>query len=179
MRRQAQLLSRRPDVRVVNIRGNVGARLAALDAGEVDALILAKAGLDRLTELRADVHPIPLDDMLPGAAQGIIACVCRADDAATATLRRIDDVDSRHCVTAERALLDVVDESLQRHWPGRPPVAAYCCGSVLRGKLATPDGSAVVEMSDALRDGESFEDLGRRVGQALVEKCGDEFLSGY
>ena len=180
MRRQAQLLSRRPDARVINIRGNVGARLAALDAGEVDALILAKAGLDRLAESRADIHPIPLENMLPGAAQGIIACVCRADDAATtATLQRIDDVNSRHCVTAERALLDVVDESLRRKWPGRPPVAAYCCGSVLRGKLATPDGSAVVETSDALRDGESFEDLGRRVGRALVEKCGDEFLSGY
>ena len=96
-----------------------------------------------------------------------------------ATLRRIDDVDSRHCVTAERALLDVVDESLRRRWPGRPPVAAYCRGSVLRGKLATPDGSAVVETSDALRDGESFEDLGRRVGQALVEQGGSAFLSAY
>ena len=115
--------------------------------------------------------------MLPGAAQGIIACVCRADDAAT--VRRIDDVDSRNCVTAERALLDVVDERLRRHWPGRPPVAAYCCGSVLRAKLATPDGSAVVEMSDALRDGESFEDLGRRVGRALVEQGGSAFLSAY
>ncbi len=173
-------MARRPDAQVINIRGNVGARLTALDAGEVDALILAKAGLDRLAESRADIHPIPLDDMLPGAAQGIIACVCRADDAATAaTLRRIDGVDSRRCVTAERALLDVVDESLQRHWPGRPPVAAYCCGSVLRGKLATPDGSAVVEVSEALRDGESFEDLGRRVGRALVEKGGSEFLSKY
>ena len=180
MRRQAQLLARRPDVRVVNIRGNVLERLAALDNGDVDALILAKAGLDRLAESRADIHPIPLDDMLPGAAQGIISVVCRGDDAATtATLRRIDDVDSRNCVTAERALLDVVDESLRRKWPGRPPVAAYCCGSVLRGKLATPDGSAVVETSDALRDGESFEDLGRRVGQALVEQAGSAFLSGY
>ena len=177
MRRQAQLLARRPDAQVVNIRGNVLERLAALDNGDVDALILAKAGLDRLAESRADIHPIPLDDMLPGAAQGIIAVVCRADD--VATLRRIDDVDSRHCVTAERALLDVVDESLQRHWPGRPPVAAYCCASVLRGKLATPDGSAVVEVSEALRDGESFEDLGRRVGRALVERGGSAFLSGY
>ena len=177
MRRQAQLLARRPDAQVVNIRGNVLERLAALDNGDVDALILAKAGLDRLAESRADIHPIPLEHMLPGAAQGIIAVVCRADD--VATLRRIDDVDSRNCVTAERALLDVVDERLRRHWPGRPPVAAYCCGSVLRGKLATPDGSAVVETSDALRDGESFEELGRRVGRALVEKCGDEFLSGY
>ena len=180
MRRQAQLLSRRPGVRVVNIRGNVLERLAALDNGDVDALILAKAGLDRLAESRADIHPIPLDDMLPGAAQGIIAVVCRADDAATtAVLDNIDDREARHCVTAERALLDVVDESLRRKWPGRPPVAAYCCGSVLRGKLATPDGSAVVEMSDSLREGESFEDLGRRVGHALVEKGGDEFLSGY
>ena len=179
MRRQAQLLSRRPDVRVVNIRGNVGARLAALDAGEVDALILAKAGLDRLAEARKDIHPIPLDAMLPGAAQGIIAVVCRADDASTKETLRIDDVDSRKCVTAERALLDVVDERLQRHWPGRPPVAAYCCGNALRGKLATPDGSAVVEVSEALRDGESFEDLGRRVGQTLVEQGGSEFLSKY
>ncbi len=82
-------------------------------------------------------------------------------------------------MTAERALLDVVDESLRRHWPGRPPVAAYCRGSVLRGKLATPDGSAVVDVSEALRDGESFEDLGRRVGRALVEQGGSEFLSAY
>ena len=73
----------------------------------------------------------------------------------------------------------VVDESLRRKWPGRPPVAAYCCGSVLRGKLATPDGSAVVEVPEALRGGESFEDLGRRVGRALVEQGGSEFLSGY
>ena len=177
MRRQAQLLARRPDAQVINIRGNVGARLAALDAGEVDALILAKAGLDRLAESRADIHPIPLDDMLPGPAQGIIAVVCRADD--KAILDNIDDRAARRCVTAERALLDVVDESLQRHWPGRPPVAAYCCGSVLRGKLATPDGSAVVEMTDSLRDCESFEELGRRVGQALVEQAGGAFLSGY
>ena len=69
--------------------------------------------------------------------------------------------------------------ALQRQWPGRPPVAAYCCGSVLRGKLATPDGSAVVEVSEALLDGESFEDLGRRVGRALVEQGGSEFLSAY
>ena len=108
-----------------------------------------------------------------------IAVVCRANDASTKETLRIDDVDSRKCVTAERALLDVVDESLQRHWPGRPPVAAYCCGSVLRGKLATPDGSAVVEVSEALRDGESFEELGKRVGRALVEQAGSAFLSAY
>ena len=125
MRRQAQLLARRPDVRVVNIRGNVGARLAALDAGEVDALILAKAGLDRLAESRADIHPIPLDGA--AARRGARYHSPRvADDAAT--LRRIDDADSRNCVTAERALLDVVDESLRRKWPAdrRSRLASGC-----------------------------------------------------
>ena len=180
MRRQSQLLARRPDVQAINIRGNVQARLAALDAGEVDALILAKAGLDRLAESRADIYPIPLSEMLPGAAQGIIAVVCRDDDASTkATLHKIDDREARLCVTAERALLDVVDASLRRNWPGRPPVAAYCCGNVLRGLLATPDGSEVVDVSEDLRDGESFEEHGLRAGRALVEKCGSEFLSGY
>ena len=178
MRRQSQLLARRPDVQAINICGNVQARLAALDAGEVDALILAKAGLDRLAESRADIHPIPLDDMLPGAAQGIIAVVCRTDDASTkAILLKIDEPESRLSATAERALLDVVDESLRRNWPGRPPVATYCCGDVLWGLLATPDGSVGVEVSENLRDGESSEELGRRAGRALVEECGRDFLS--
>ena len=155
MRRQAQLLARRPDARVVNIRGNVEARLAALDAGEVDALILAKAGLDRLAESRADIHPIPLDDMLPGAAQGHHCPSVAPTTAATAILDNIDDRAARHCVAAERALLDVVDESLQSTGPGgrpSPPTAAEAsCGANWRRRTGRPSSKRQMPCATASR----------------------------
>jgi hydroxymethylbilane synthase len=102
-RRAAQLRRLRPDLLVVSIRGNVDSRLAKLEAGDVDATLLAAAGLDRLG--RADVGvPIELKDMLPAPAQGAIGAECRSDDDATAALlQAIDHADTHQAVLAERA----------------------------------------------------------------------------
>jgi hydroxymethylbilane synthase len=102
-RRAAQLRRLRPDLKVVSIRGNVDTRLAKLEAGEVDATLLAAAGLDRLN--RPDVgSPISLDEMLPAPAQGAIGIECRSDDRTTAALlKAIDHSDTHQAVLAERA----------------------------------------------------------------------------
>lgn len=102
-RRAAQLRRLRPDLELTSIRGNVDTRLARCAAGEVDATLLAAAGLDRLG--RADVGaPIELDEMIPAPSQGAIGIECRADDATTAALiRAIDHVDTHREVLAERA----------------------------------------------------------------------------
>lgn len=189
IRRQAQLLSQRPDVMVVNVRGNVQARLAALENGDVDELILAAAGLDRLsrsgksTFRLPEYHRIPVYNMLPGAAQGIIAVVCRADDDETLSLLQcLDNYEARIAATAERALLDVVDE-IKHSWPGRPPVAAYMSpdgeGWTLRGLLATPDGTRVVRTLQTETSGCDYErayELGQMAGKDLVNKAGTTFL---
>ncbi len=102
-RRTAQLLRLRPDLRLVPIRGNVDTRLAKRDAGEVDATLLAAAGLDRLGRGETG-SPIAVDEMLPAPAQGAIGIECRSDDAsAAALLGAISDADTFDRVQAERA----------------------------------------------------------------------------
>ena len=102
-RRAAQLKRLRPDLRTVSIRGNVDTRLAKLDAGEVDATLLAAAGLDRLDRDEVGVA-IEFAEMLPAPAQGAIGIECRADDVTTsALLSAIDHRDTHQAVLAERA----------------------------------------------------------------------------
>ena len=102
-RRAAQVRRIRPDLKAVSIRGNVATRLAKREAGEVDATLLAAAGLDRLG--RSEVgSPIEVDVMLPAPAQGAVGIECRADDARTAALLGvIDHADTSAAVAAERA----------------------------------------------------------------------------
>lgn len=102
-RRAAQLRRLRPDLEMLSIRGNVDTRLAKREAGEVDATLLAAAGLDRLE--RGDVGtPIELHEMLPAPSQGAIGIECRAnDDATAALLRTIDHRPTHQAVVAERA----------------------------------------------------------------------------
>jgi hydroxymethylbilane synthase len=102
-RRAAQLKRLRPDLQIVSIRGNVDTRLGKLAGSEVDATLLAAAGLDRLD--RPDVgHPIEMAEMLPAPAQGAIGIECRSDDATTSALiAAIDDAATHAAVLAERA----------------------------------------------------------------------------
>jgi len=105
-RRRAQVLAARPDLQVVEVRGNVDTRLAKLDAGEVDALVLAAAGLRRLGIARDDAVALPLDMCLPAAGQGIVAIEGRdGDDAVRQACAALDDPASRACLAAERAFL--------------------------------------------------------------------------
>ena len=187
IRRQAQLLSLRPDVEVVNIRGNVQARIAALERGDVDALILAAAGLERLSKSEPDGiaphHRISLDDMLPGAGQGIVAAVCRKDDdRLLSLLELIDNASSRISAVAERAFLDAID-TMQHNWPGRPPVAAFMSLDdhewTFRGMLLTPDGTkkvgALHRLPQNCSSSDAFE-LGTRAGYEVREKAGTSFF---
>jgi hydroxymethylbilane synthase len=146
-RRAAQIRKLRPDVRITLFRGNVDTRLAKLAAGEVDATLLAAAGLDRLG--RHDVGtPIPINLMLPAPAQGAVGIECRADDTHTrATLAKIDDPITHACVIAERALLAALKADCHS------PVAALATieGAImtLRAELLSEDGSVHVTAQEA------------------------------
>ena len=104
LRRQAQLRARRPDLELLDLRGNVNTRLAKLDAGDYAAIVLACAGLQRLGSRRTHPRAPGAPDWLPAPAQGAIAIECRDDDAATRALCAVlDDAATRTCVEAERA----------------------------------------------------------------------------
>jgi hydroxymethylbilane synthase len=135
-RRAAQLLARRPDLVIVPFRGNVETRLRKIQRGEVDATLLAAAGLDRLG--RADCGVL-LDDFLPAPAQGAIGIEARTSDRRVRTLLAAIDHRSTHlCVAAERRLLEGLGGSC------RSPVAALATlagGEIrLRAEILTEDG---------------------------------------
>ncbi|NYZ14668.1 hydroxymethylbilane synthase [Azospirillum sp. RWY-5-1] len=142
LRRQAQVLERRPDLRVVPLRGNVQTRLAKLDAGEVDATLLALAGLRRLGLTGRITAVLEPADMLPAVAQGAIGIEIRSDDAMTADL-----LASLHCrdtadrLAAERGLLAALDGSC------RTPIAALAVLDgdtvALEAKVLSTDGRQV------------------------------------
>src|SRR6516162_9288784 len=105
-RRAAQLRLMRPDLRPVPVRGNAGTRLAKVTSGELDAIVLARAGLDRIGHLDLITEVFEPDEMVPAAGQGALAVECRdTDPGLTGLLGCADDPDSRAAVTAERAVL--------------------------------------------------------------------------
>lgn len=106
LRRRAQLLRSRPGVQVCSIRGNVDTRLARLEAGEVDGLVLAAAGLARLGVSPPHAMPLPLDEMVPAPGQGALAVQARQDDQDTLeVVRKLDHTRSRLALDAERAVV--------------------------------------------------------------------------
>jgi hydroxymethylbilane synthase len=163
LRRQAQLLSARPDLRIQALRGNVDTRLRRLDDGELDAIILACAGLIRLGwEARITAH-LDVKVSLPAVAQGIIGMECRADDAhARALLQVLNDPATQTAMDAERAFAGRLGGSCQS------PIAAHATldGNHLSldGLVAEPDGSrllrdAIVGRADQPRElGEQLAD---------------------
>jgi hydroxymethylbilane synthase len=176
LRRQAQLRARRPDLELRDLRGNVNTRLAKLDAGEYDAIVLACAGLQRLgleTRIRARLDA---PDWLPAPAQGAIAIECR-DDAPQlhVLLSALDHGPTRHCVEAERAMNRAL------HGSCHVPVAAYAWLEGDRLRLEGLVGSA--QDGRAVRaGGESShaegDALGARVASLLLEAGAGAFLPG-
>lgn len=137
-RRAAQLLHMRPDLCIVPIRGNVATRLARLEAGEADATLLAAAGLDRLGHVGTG-HAVPVEVMLPAAAQGAVGIECRTGDAFTADMvGAVDHAATWECVATERALLIALGGSC------RSPAAALAVrvdGRIhLLAEILTEDG---------------------------------------
>jgi hydroxymethylbilane synthase len=162
VRRQAQLLHLRPDVRVASIRGNVQTRLRKLREGECQASLLALAGLRRLNLEVPQAVILDPEIMLPAAAQGIVGITVRAGDMALRDLlAMIEDPASRIAATAERAMLATLDGSC------RTPIGAYAClranGSLtLTGMVARADGTFLLRRS---LDGAPAD--ARRIGEEL------------
>ena len=176
LRRQAQLRARRPDVVLRDLRGNVNTRLAKLDAGDYDAIVLACAGLQRLgfdDRIRARLDA---PEWLPAPAQGAIAIECRSDDAATfALFDALNDPATRLRVDAERAM----NRALHGSCP--VPVAAY---ATLDGGILSLEGLVGdAESGECLRASEvgratDPEGLGRLVATELKLKGADRILKG-
>jgi hydroxymethylbilane synthase len=175
LRRRAQALHRRPDLRLLDLRGNVETRLRKLAEQNLDAIILAQAGLERLGlgEVVTEVlHP---GWMLPAVGQGALGLECRAEDEATrALLEHLDDGPTRQVVRAERALL----RGLGGGCLVPVGVATTITGEVLtlRAAVFQPDGTARVDGETRGSPGDA-EDLGRRLAQDLLAQGARRFLS--
>jgi len=173
-RRKALLLCRRPDLRIIDFRGNIDTRLKKIEAGEADATLLAIAGLKRIGRADAASRVLDADEFLPAACQGAIGVECREDDTALrATLAKINHAETEIRIRAERALLAILGGSCVS------PVAALAeidgARLSLRGQIANPDGTGFVETRNAgaLADA---EELGRVAGAALRRRAMPAFF---
>ena len=171
LRRRSQLLALRPDLDVRPLRGNVDTRLGRLDGGELDALVLALAGLERLGRA---AEGTPLDSLVPAPGQGCLALEAREDDDAIAdAAAAITDRSALTRLTAERALVQGLDASCHT------PLGAHATldgeGLSLEAFVGLPDGSAWLR--DSL-DGEvgSPADLGRTVAERMRAAGAEELL---
>jgi hydroxymethylbilane synthase len=174
LRRRAQLLHRRPDLQIVNLRGNVDTRLAKREAGVVEATVLALAGLKRLGMSHVGT-PVPEDEMLPAVGQGAVCIECREDDERTrAWLASINHAATATCIAAEHALLAVLDGSCRTPIAGHAVLSAQD-GLHLRGLIARPDGSELIatERQGAAADAKA---IGRDAGLELKRLGGPGFF---
>jgi hydroxymethylbilane synthase len=173
-RRHAMVRRLRPDLAVLPLRGNVETRLKKLAAGEVDATLLAMAGLNRLGLAAAATAPLDVDEFLPAVGQGVIALETRTDDARTRThLAKIDDAAAATALAAERAFLAILDGSC------RTPIAGHArlAGDALhlRGLIVKPDGaeSFETERRGSARDAVA---LGADAGRELRGRASPDFF---
>jgi hydroxymethylbilane synthase len=174
LRRQAMVKRLRPDLEVVTLRGNVETRLRKLDAGEVDATLLAVAGMKRLGLLSAATAILDADEFLPAVGQGAIAIETRADDEVKRGLvAAINDADTATAIAAERAFLAVLDGSC------RTPIGGHArlSGDTVRfrGMIIRPDGTEAFEV---FREGRRNDaaGLGADAGRELKERAGAGFF---
>lgn len=174
LRRRAQVLSRRPDLKVVDFRGNVQTRLAKLEAGRADATLLALAGLNRLGLRPTDAAVLEPEELLPAAAQGAIGIQCRGKDTRVQDLLApLNHPDTEIAVRAERAVLAALEGSCNT------PIAALARrsdgGLWLRAAIFRPDGSEVLETS---RNGAPSDaaQMGRDAGGELRTRAGPGFF---
>ncbi len=177
LRRQAQLLHRRPDLKVGLFRGNVQTRLRKLDEGEADATFLAMAGLNRLGMTEVATAALETDEMLPAVAQGAVGIEIRSDDdAIREVLAPLNCKATEIRTNAERAFLNTLDGSC------RTPIASLAIIDgdrlILRGEILRPDGS---ERYATMREGPLSDAvaMGRDAGEELRAKGGPDFFVGH
>ena len=173
LRRQSQLRARWPQLEYVEFRGNVDTRLRKLSEGQVEAAVLAAAGLDRLERTEWVRERFSEDVLCPAPGQGALAIECRASDARTlALLERLEHPETRFAVTAERVALAALGGGCQ------VPIGAYCHqdGDVyrIRGCVSSPDGATVLR---AERRGADASALGLELADALLRQGALRLLS--
>lgn len=174
LRRQAQLLLFRPDLHPVELRGNVDTRVRRVAEGGYDAIILAKAGVDRLGMHEKITEVLSTEIMLPAVGQGALGVETRESDREISKIvAALDDEATRQCVTAERALLRELEGGCQ------VPLAAWARlgagGLLLEALVLSPDGGEHLRREQS-GSSEDAEKIGKRLGQILLEAGADRIL---
>jgi hydroxymethylbilane synthase len=175
LRRQCQLMARRPDLTIKTLRGNVGTRLSKLDQNNYDAIILASAGLHRLGFSSRIADPVAYDVILPAIGQGAIGIECRSDDArVNEILQPLNHAETAFCVEAERALNHELQGGCQ------VPIAGFATIEhdqlFLRGLVGEPDGSKLIQ-GEAHGKVEQANELGVQLAQDLLSRGAGDILS--
>ena len=173
-RRAAQLLGLRADLRCVPIRGNVGTRLGKVSEGELDAVVLAYAGLARIGHVGAITQVFEPDEMLPAPGQGALAVECREDDTGLAALlQAVTDEASMAAVTAERSLLEALEAGCSA------PIGAYAAGPSqlrMRAAVMSPDGSRTLRAHGGAPAADAWQ-LGRDLAAELLRSGASDLIS--
>lgn len=174
LRRQCQIKEYFPDARIISLRGNVNTRLAKLDAGEYDAIILASAGLIRLGMADRITQSLDTSICLPAIGQGAIGIECRVDDTEINELLSVlHNRETGWCVAAERAMNSRLNGGCQ------VPIAGFACLQgeqlIMRGLVGAPDGS-VLYRSERTAYFEQAELCGQEVAEDLISQGADKIL---
>lgn len=174
LRRKSQILKQRPDLDVIDLRGNVGTRLSKLDAGQYDAIILASAGLKRLGLTDRIRHTLSAELSLPAVGQGALGLECREDDQATLDLiMPLMHAQTNACVRAERAFNRYLEGGCQ------VPIAGYATlkGEQLsmEGRVGSFDGKILLT-SSGISPMDQAEDLGIQLAKDLLDQGAADLL---
>lgn len=172
LRRQAQILAYRPDLKVEPVRGNLETRIRKMQEGQFDAIILATSGLKRMDWENKICQELSPDIMLPAVGQGALAIQCREDDKVLlALLKRLNHDETMKAVYAERAFLHAFQGGCHM------PIAAYATLDQddihLTGLVAHPDGTTVIKKSSTGKDAEK---LGKDLAELLKEEGAGQLL---
>lgn len=175
LRRKAQLLAVRPDLKIVDLRGNVDTRLRKLDEGQMDAIILAAAGLERLGHADRIREIIPTTVCLPAVGQGALAIECRSDNKEVREmLAFLNDLPTKQATDAERAFLGLIEGGCQ------VPIGVHAEAEndnvKIEAVIASLDGSKVLR-NNITGPAVNAADLGRKLGQQMLAEGGEQILA--
>lgn len=175
LRRKAQLLAVRPDLKIVDLRGNVDTRLRKLDEGRMDAIILAAAGLERLGHAGRIKEIIPTSVCLPAVGQGALAIECRSnDEEVRSMLAFLNDDAVKQATDAERAFLGLIEGGCQ------VPIGVHADvnGTEIKieAVIASLDGSAILRNTIS-GPSEQAAELGRQLGRQMLDDGGRQILA--
>jgi hydroxymethylbilane synthase len=175
LRRQCQLLARRPDLDVVPLRGNVDTRLKKLDNGEYDAIILASAGLHRLGVEARITEYLSLDTSVPAVGQGIVAIECRMEDEKSRELvGALNDATAERCAIAERAFAERLEGSCQSPIAGHAEIQGDVLS--LTGLVGSLDGRQIFR-DRHVGNAAHAKSLGIELAERLLARGADELLN--